>query len=188
MSKLIIHGRKSISGTHRTPGNKNAALPMIAASLLTSEPVTLKNLPLIVDVRTTLKLVSELGAEVKINEAKREVTIHARKIRTKVAKELCGKVRSSILFAGPLLARCGAATLYPPGGDIIGRRRIDTHLEGLKTLGASIATGNSYIFKAPKGLTGAYILLDEASVTATENLIMAITPPVSRTSRTSARC
>jgi UDP-N-acetylglucosamine 1-carboxyvinyltransferase len=175
MSKLIIHGKKSISGTHRTPGNKNAALPMIAASLLTSEPVTLKNLPLIVDVRTTLKLLSDLGAEVKLNESKREVTIHARKIRTKVSKELCGKVRSSILFAGPLLARCGAATLYPPGGDVIGRRRIDTHLEGLKSLGASIATGSSYSFKAPKGLTGAYILLDEASVTATENLIMAAT-------------
>jgi UDP-N-acetylglucosamine 1-carboxyvinyltransferase len=158
MSKLIICGKMPICGTHRTPGNKNAALPMIAASLLTSEPVTLKNLPLIADVRTTLKLVAELGAEVHFNEAKREVTIHAKKIRRELNKELCGKVRSSILFAGPLLARCGAATLYPPGGDVIGRRRIDTHLEGLQTLGATIKTGSSYIFRAPKGLTGTYIL------------------------------
>jgi UDP-N-acetylglucosamine 1-carboxyvinyltransferase len=175
MSKLLINGKKPISGTHRTPGNKNAALPMIAASLLTSEPVTLKNLPLIADVRVTLKLVAELGAEVHFNEAKREVTIQAKKIRRGLNKELCGKVRSSILFAGPLLARCGSATLYPPGGDVIGRRRIDTHMEGLQMLGATITTGNSYVFKAPKGLTGTYILLDEASVTATENIVMAAT-------------
>ncbi|HRU71820.1 MAG TPA: UDP-N-acetylglucosamine 1-carboxyvinyltransferase, partial [Kiritimatiellia bacterium] len=86
---------------------------------------------------------------------------------------LCGRVRSSILFAGPLLARCGSAKLYPPGGDVIGRRRIDTHLDGFRRLGASVRTGSTYVFKAAKRLDAQRILLDEASVTATENLVMA---------------
>ena len=173
MSKFIIRGRKPISGVHRTPGNKNAALPMLAASLLTSEPVTLRNLPLIADVRTMLDLLSDMGASVRLNQEKREVTIHAKKIRSHLNRELCGKVRSSILFAGPLLARCGAAKLYPPGGDVIGRRRIDTHLDGLRQLGANVATGSAYTFTAKRGLAAANILLDEASVTATENIVMA---------------
>jgi len=174
MSKFIIQGKKPIGGVHRTPGNKNAALPMLAAALLTSEPVTLRNLPLISDVRTMLDLLSAMGADVRLDLEKREAVIHAKKIRsTHLNRQLCGKVRSSILFAGPLLARCGAAKLYPPGGDVIGRRRIDTHLEGLQKLGAAITTKNAYAFKAPKGLDGTYILLDEASVTATENIVMA---------------
>ncbi|MCL1920413.1 MAG: UDP-N-acetylglucosamine 1-carboxyvinyltransferase [Kiritimatiellaeota bacterium] len=173
MSKFIIRGRKPIGGVHRTPGNKNAALPMLAAALLTPEPVTLRNVPLISDVRTMLDLLADMGAEVKHNRDKHEVTIHARKIRTHLNRHLCGKVRSSILFAGPLLARCGAAKLYPPGGDVIGRRRVDTHLDGLRELGAAITAASAYTFKAPEGLKGASILLDEASVTATENIIMA---------------
>jgi len=173
MSKFIIRGRKPIGGVHRTPGNKNAALPMLAASVLTSEPVTLRNLPLISDVRTMLALLSDMGADVRLNQEKREVVIHAKKIRpSHLSRELCGKVRSSILFAGPLLARCGAAKLYPPGGDVIGRRRIDTHLDGLGQLGAEITAGSTYTFKA-KALQGTHILLDEASVTATENIVMA---------------
>ena len=174
MSKFIIQGKKPIGGVHRTPGNKNAALPMLAAALLTAEPVTLRNLPLISDVRTMLDVLSDMGAEVRLNVEKREAVIHAKKIRsTHLNRQMCGKVRSSILFAGPLLARCGAAKLYPPGGDVIGRRRIDTHLDGLQKLGASITASSAYAFKAAKGLEGTYILLDEASVTATENIIMA---------------
>jgi len=174
MTKFIIQGKKPVGGVHHTPGNKNAALPMLAASLLTSEPVTLRNLPLIADVRTMLELLAGLGAEVRFNQDQREVTIHARKIRpTHLNRELCGKVRSSILFAGPLLARCGRARLYPPGGDVIGRRRIDTHLDGFRRLGAEIVASRAYLFKAAKGLEGTHILLDEASVTATENIIMA---------------
>ena len=174
MSRFVIKGGKPVSGIHRTPGNKNAALPMLAASLLTSEPVTLSNLPIIADVRTMLELIADMGAEVDLDTEKRTVRICAAKIRsTHLNKALCGKVRSSILFAGPLLARCGSAKLYPPGGDVIGRRRIDTHLDGFRQLGASVQVNGAYTFKAAKGLEAQHILLDEASVTATENLIMA---------------
>ncbi len=174
MSRFVIKGGKPVSGIHRTPGNKNAALPMLAASLLTSEPVTLSNLPLIADVRTMLELIADMGAEVDLDSEKRTVRIHAAKIRsTHLNKALCGRVRSSILFAGPLLARCGSAKLYPPGGDVIGRRRIDTHLDGFRQLGATVRTNGSYTLKAAKGLEAQRILLDEASVTATENLVMA---------------
>ncbi len=163
-----------MSGVHRTPGNKNAALPMLAASLLTAEPVVLRNLPLIADVRTMIDLLAELGAQVELDGERRTVRICARRVKsTHLSKALCGKVRSSILFAGPLLARCGSAKLYPPGGDVIGRRRIDTHLDGFRRLGASVRTGGTYLFKAAKRLEAQRILLDEASVTATENLVMA---------------
>ncbi|MFA7172869.1 MAG: UDP-N-acetylglucosamine 1-carboxyvinyltransferase [Kiritimatiellia bacterium] len=174
MSKFIIKGMKPISGTYKVPGNKNAALPMIAAALLTSEPVILNNLPLIADVRTMLDLLHEMGAEVDIDHAGHSVRIQARNIKsTGLKRDLCGRVRSSILFAGPLLARFGSAKLYPPGGDVIGRRRIDTHLDGFRQMGATIRTSGAYTFKVDKILTGTRILLDEASVTATENLIMA---------------
>jgi len=174
MSRFVIKGGRPVSGVHRTPGNKNAALPMLAASLLTAEPVTLSNLPLIADVRTMLELLGDMGADVRLDSETRTVTIHAKRIKsTHLSKVLCGKVRSSILFAGPLLARCGSAKLYPPGGDVIGRRRIDTHLDGFKQLGASVRVGAAYVLKAAKRLEGQRILLDEASVTGTENLIMA---------------
>lgn len=174
MSRFIIKGCRPVSGVHRTPGNKNAALPMLAASLLTAEPVVLSNLPLIADVRTMIDLLAELGAQVELDGDRRTVRICARRVKsTHLSKALCGKVRSSILFAGPLLARCGSAKLYPPGGDVIGRRRIDTHLDGFRRLGASVRTGGTYLFKAAKRLEAQRILLDEASVTATENLVMA---------------
>ncbi len=174
MSRFIIKGGRPISGVHRVPGNKNAALPMLAASLLTAEPVVLRNLPLIADVRTMIELLVELGAEVELDGARRTVRIRAQNIKsTHLNKALCGRVRSSILFAGPLLARCGSAKLYPPGGDVIGRRRVDTHLDGLRRLGASVRAGRTYLFKTTKRLEGQRILMDEASVTATENLVMA---------------
>ncbi len=174
MSRFIIKGGRPISGVHQVPGNKNAALPMLAASLLTAEPVVLSNLPLIADVRTMIDLLVELGAEVELDGARRTVRICAKRIKdTHLNKALCGKVRSSILFAGPLLARCGSAKLYPPGGDVIGRRRVDTHLDGLRRLGVSVRAGRTYLFKTTKRLEGQRILMDEASVTATENLVMA---------------
>jgi len=174
MSKFIIKGMKPISGTYKVPGNKNAALPMIAAALLTTEPVVLTNLPMIADVRTMLDLLADMGAEIEIDRASHSVKIQARKIKsTHLNRNLCGRVRSSILFAGPLLARCGSVKLYPPGGDVIGRRRIDTHLDGFRQMGATIRTRAAYSFSVEKRLTGTRILLDEASVTATENLIMA---------------
>jgi UDP-N-acetylglucosamine 1-carboxyvinyltransferase len=174
MSRFVIKGGRPVSGVHRAPGNKNAALPMLAASLLTAEPVVLSNLPLIADVRTMLELLADLGAQVDLDRGTRTVRICARRVKgTHLDKALCGKVRSSILFAGPLLARCGSAKLYPPGGDVIGRRRIDTHLDGFRQLGASVRAGSTYLFKAAKRLEAQRILLDEASVTATENLVMA---------------
>ena len=174
MSRFVIKGGRPVSGVHRVPGNKNAALPMLAASLLTAEPVVLSNLPLIADVRTMIDLLAELGAQVELDGERRTVRICARRVKsTHLSKAPCGKVRSSILFAGPLLARCGCAKLYPPGGDVIGRRRIDTHLDGFRRLGASVRTGGTYLFKAAKRLEAQRILLDEASVTATENLVMA---------------
>ena len=188
MSRFVIKGGRPISGTHRTPGNKNAALPMLAACLLTDEPVTLANLPLIADVRTMLELLDRMGVEVRLDEATRTVRLHARRIRsTRLDRRLCGRVRSSILFAGPLVARCGSATIYPPGGDVIGRRRVDTHLTGLQQLGVAVRANGPYTFRA-KELTGARILLDEASVTGTENLLMAAALAKGRTTLYNCAC
>ncbi len=188
MSQFIIDGGKRIGGVHRVPGNKNAALPMLAACLLTAEPVEITNLPLIEDVRVMLSLLGELGVEVDFDETARRVTLCAASIRPKrLSRGLCSRVRTSILFAGPLLARNGVASIYPPGGDSIGRRRIDTHVDGLRALGASVRGGASYSFRA-KRLRGAPLLLDEASVTGTENLVMAATLAEGRTTIYNAAC
>ena len=146
---------------------------MIAASLLTAEPVTLTNLPDIADVRVMLDLARALGTTVTRDTAARSVILETRRLRTtRLDPALAGRIRTSILFAGPLLARAGAATLFPPGGDVIGHRRIDTHLDGFAQLGAKVQVGRAYRLKA-KVLVGADLVLDEASVTATENLLMA---------------
>ncbi|MCZ7591763.1 MAG: UDP-N-acetylglucosamine 1-carboxyvinyltransferase [Kiritimatiellae bacterium] len=172
MSRLIIKGQRRISGTFTPVGNKNAALPMLAACLLTDQPVTLHNLPLINDVRVLLELLAGLGVETNLRG--RSVTLRAERIRkTKLDRELCMRVRASILFAGPMIARLGRASIYPPGGDVIGRRRVDTHLAGLRAMGVKLEGGDFFGFSAKKRLRGASILLEEASVTATENLIMA---------------
>lgn len=171
MSRFIIRGECRLSGVHRAPGNKNAALPMLAASVLTDEPVCLHNIPLIEDVHTMLEILDDLGASVNLKGHK--VTVCARGLRkTRINPRLCNKVRSSILFAGPLAARLGRATLFSPGGDGIGRRRIDTHIDGLARFGISMEGKDSLVFRRRK-LRGSRILLDEASVTATENLVMA---------------
>jgi UDP-N-acetylglucosamine 1-carboxyvinyltransferase len=171
MARLIIQGGHRLSGVHRTPGNKNAALPMLAASILTSEPVTLRNLPLINDVFTMLEILETLGVSVDLKG--HNVTLCAKGIRKrKLAPELCRRVRSSILFAGPMAARYGRVSLFAPGGDVIGRRRLDTHIEGLASLGINLGGTGSYEFRREK-FRGARILLDEASVTATENIVMA---------------
>jgi UDP-N-acetylglucosamine 1-carboxyvinyltransferase len=188
MSRLIIRGGQRISGTHRTPGNKNAALPMLTASLLTDEVVTLENLPIIEDVKTTLAQLAKLGVGVEVDNANRSVRLQAGRIKsTRLDKSLCGKVRSAILFAGPLLGRCGAATICQPGGDLIGRRRVDTHIAGLRALGANVTLRNGYAFKT-RGLAGAYILMDESSVTATENLVMAAVLAKGRTTLYNTAC
>ena len=172
MYKYIIDGSFPIKGRIKPSGNKNAALPCLAAALLTDEPVVLKNIPEIEDVDVMLKILKELGATVKrLNH--NEISIQTLNIlNPEISPELARKVRASILFAGPLLARNNKVILPPPGGDIIGRRRLDTHFLVLKELGAKIEIDGLFIFRADK-LTGQNIFLDEASVTATENAIMA---------------
>ncbi len=190
MSKLVIKGGKTISGTHATPGNKNAALPMLTAALLTDEPVVLENLPIIRDVLTTIELLRALGAEADIDEAAHRVTICAKNLRTSTLDpELCAQARASILFAGPLLARLGKVDIASSGGDVIGRRRVDTHVYGLQALGATADVSSGYSFEAPSnGLNGRYILMDEASVTATENLVMAAATAHGTTTLYNAAC
>ncbi len=171
MARFIIHGRKRLSGRYRVCGNKNAALPMLAAAVLTDEPVTLANVPRIRDVSTMLEILADIG--VQVAQEGSTVRLCARGLRrSRLRPDLCRQVRSSILFAGPLGARLGRATLYPPGGDVIGRRRLDTHFDGLRALGIEIEGGDSFRLRRQR-LQGARILLDEASVTATENLLMA---------------
>ena len=188
MAKLVVKGGKMICGTHRVAGNKNAALPMIAASLLTSDSVTITNLPDIDDVALMLEVAKGFGVKVARNLKKDSVTLVAGKIRTaKIDPGLAARIRTSFLFAGPLLARLGRVTLPPPGGDAIGHRRLDTHFAGFRALGATATVGRKSLgFKGE--LKGAKILLDEASVTATENILMAAVLASGRTEIYNAAC
>lgn len=173
MAKFIIEGKCPIRGTVTPSGNKNAALPILAATLLTDQPVTLENIPRIRDVDTMLQLLVDLGVTVSwIGDD--TLRIHAATLRkVELDPGLCKVIRASILLAGPLLARAGRLTLPPPGGDIIGRRRVDTHLLALRQLGAKITVHNNAYDMTANGLCGQDILLDEASVTGTENALMA---------------
>ncbi|MCR5413496.1 MAG: UDP-N-acetylglucosamine 1-carboxyvinyltransferase [Kiritimatiellae bacterium] len=173
MSRLSIQGGRTISGTHAVSGNKNAALPMIAAALLSAEPVTIRNLPDISDVAVMLEAAAKFGAKVVRDAAAGTATLTTPKLKTaRISSEMAAKLRTSFLFAGPLLARAGRASLPPPGGDAIGHRRLDTHFAGFKALGAKAVAGRKTLrFRGE--LKGAKILLDEASVTATENILMA---------------
>ena len=148
---------------------------MIAAALLSNEPVTLENVPDIADVANMLDCAAKFGAKVSRDAAKRTVRIEAKRLKTvRLAPEQARAIRTSVLFAGPLLARAGGVSLPPPGGDGIGHRRLDTHFEGFAALGAKVKCGHRILsVRAHRGLVGAKILLDEASVTATENILMA---------------
>jgi UDP-N-acetylglucosamine 1-carboxyvinyltransferase len=176
MEKFIIEGRHRLSGEVVASGNKNAALPILAACLLTDKPVILNNVPEIRDMHTMKALVESLGAQITVL-APNKWQVHARDVSTaRLDPEALKNIRASILLAGPMTARVGDLSITPPGGDVIGRRRVDTHILALRALNAEAAyeTENKvFHFRAPKGLTGADILLDEASVTATENAIMA---------------
>ncbi len=173
MEKFIIRGGKPLHGTMRPSGNKNAALPMMAACLLTGEAVTLHNMPDIDDTRTMALLMQSLGVEItKVPETSTWI-FKAAHIRPKdLDPDLCRQIRASILLAGPMTARFGGLSLPPPGGDVIGRRRVDTHIMALEKLGAKFDYQEFFEFSSD-GLIGADILLDEASVTATENTVMA---------------
>jgi UDP-N-acetylglucosamine 1-carboxyvinyltransferase len=172
MEAFVIEGARPLSGSIRAAGNKNAALPIVAACLLTDEPVTLTNVPAITDVETMLDLAADLGADVQ-RVGGGEVRITGAGIsKFELDEELCSRIRASILFAGPLLARHGQAVVPPPGGDVIGRRRLDTHIHALTVLGADISADKVYRMRTD-GLKGAQVFLDEASVTGTENVVMA---------------
>jgi UDP-N-acetylglucosamine 1-carboxyvinyltransferase len=169
---FVIDGGVPLGGTVRAAGNKNGALPILAASVLTDEPVELVNVPRIRDVDTMLALLADLGADVDWI-GPNEVRVHAAEVRKyQLDAELCSRMRASFLLAGPLLVRCGAVVVPPPGGDVIGRRRLDPHVHALRALGAEIELNGGYDMRAD-GLRGAAIFLDEASVMATENVVMA---------------
>ena len=172
MEKFVIEGGHPLHGEITPGGNKNAALPLLAACLLTEQPVTLHNVPRIRDVGDMRHLIESLGVQVE-DLGGDSWRITARTVRpADLDPDLCRRIRASILLAGPMTARAGELNLFPPGGDVIGRRRLDTHILALQALGAQVHYGRKLEFIA-HGLKGADILLDEASVTATENAIMA---------------
>ncbi|MGC8836825.1 MAG: UDP-N-acetylglucosamine 1-carboxyvinyltransferase [Anaerolineae bacterium] len=174
MERFVIEGGYPLQGTVYPSGNKNAALPMLAASLLTDEPLVLDNVPRIRDVETMCALLRALGVEVE-ETGDHQLTLQARRLRqAPLDPELCRQIRGSILLAGPLLARQGEVQVPLPGGDVIGRRRLDTHLLALSALGATVEeNGGSTLTMRAERLRGTDILLDEASVTGTENALMA---------------
>jgi len=172
MERFIIEGGIPLNGTIVPSGNKNAALPILAATLLTDKPVTLHNLPNIGDVQTMLDLLENLGAAVSRHD-NHSVTVHVADLRSTCPDpKLFSEIRGSLTLLGPMLARAGHITLTLPGGDRIGRRRIDTHLLALGALGAQVKSNDTFAMHAST-LRGADIWLDEASVTGTENAVMA---------------
>ncbi|MFA7232408.1 MAG: UDP-N-acetylglucosamine 1-carboxyvinyltransferase [Victivallaceae bacterium] len=173
MQSLKIEGKAPIKGEVRISGNKNAVLPMIATAMLTDETVILHNVPNIIDVHVMLSIAELAGADITLEN--NTLTIKAANLKAaNITQAECAKIRTSILFAGPLAVRCGYAELWPPGGDVIGRRRLDGHFYGLRSLGIDIdCSDGAFKFKAENRLKGRELFLDEASVTATEQILMA---------------
>src|SRR5688500_155536 len=160
--QFSVEGGRPLSGTIQPAGNKNSALPIIAAALLTEHPVTLENVPRIRDTETLVELIKSVGVEITW-QSPTTLAIHAKDVRAvDLDPLLCARIRASILLAGPLLARCGEVALPPPGGDVIGRRRLDTHFLAFEQLGAEYVTSDRYEFRANK-LVGADVFLDEPS-------------------------
>ncbi len=172
MEEFIIEGGEPLHGEITPSGNKNAALPLLAACLLTEEPVVLHNVPQIRDVLAMRKLIESLGAQIEELGGNTWRITTRELVASHLDPDLCRRIRASILIAGPVLARSGGLRLPPPGGDVIGRRRLDTHILALRALGAKITYDRVFDIEAGE-LHGADILLDEASVTATENAVMA---------------
>jgi UDP-N-acetylglucosamine 1-carboxyvinyltransferase len=174
MTSFLIEGGHPLRGEVVPSGNKNAALPLLAACLLTDQPVILRNLPDIGDVRTMRSLLLSLGVTIDVIDP-HVWKIQAREVRrADLDPDLCRRMRASILLAGPMCARAGGIQVPPPGGDVIGRRRVDTHLIALGAMGGEFRyVEGEFTIEAPNGFHGATVLLDEASVTATENAVMA---------------
>ena len=172
MQSFVIEGGRALSGVVRAAGNKNGALPILAATVLASEPVTLQNVPRIRDVETMVELLADLGADVAWTDGN-EVRVDSAGVhKAELDPELCREIRASFLLAGPLLARFGRAVVPPPGGDVIGRRRLDTHIHAFAELGVEVSLDGGYDMRTD-GLTGKRMYLDEASVMGTENALMA---------------
>ena len=195
MSSFVIEGGHRLSGSIEPQGAKNEALEVICAALLTSEPVRITNIPEILDIFNLLELLRSMGVSVE-RHAKGDYTLTANHINEFYIRSddfvgQCAKLRGSVLVAGPLLARFGQAYFPKPGGDKIGRRRVDTHLEGMMRLGAACeydSAKKAYRLSADKGLKGCYMLLDEASVTGTANIVMAAVMASGRTTIYNAAC
>jgi len=184
---FVIEGARPLNGRISAAGNKNGALPILAACLLTSEPVELHNVPRIRDVETMLELLEDLGAEADWI-GPNDVRVHAADlIKHEVDPYLASRMRASFLLAGPLPARLGRASMPPPGGDVIGRRRLDPHIHAFATLGADIEIDGRYEMRADR-LRGREVFLDEASVMATENAVMAAALTVGETVIGNAAC
>ena len=172
---LRVRGGRALSGRICIGGSKNASLPILAACLLTSEPVTVRNLAEVTDTAVMLDILATLGCQVE------EGTITARQIEADVPVELARQMRASIVLLGPLLARTGQVRLPKPGGDMIGDRRVEQHIAGLRRMGAQIEETPSEIIGHADRLHGARIVLDMPTVTGTENLMMAATLAAGRT-------
>src|SRR6266478_7122273 len=178
MDKLVIRGGTPLLGTVRISGAKNAALPCMAAALLTEETVTLENIPQVRDIETTRKLLAAMGAEVELGygRAHHRTTISCARLASPEASyELVKTMRASTLVLGPLVARCGRARVSLPGGCAIGARPIDLHIKGLESLGAKITQEHGYVEATADRLKGAEIVFDKITVTGTEDLLMAAT-------------
>src|SRR3954469_6930147 len=174
MEKFVIEGGVPLSGSVTPAGNKNAALPILAACLLTTEEVVIDNVPLIQDVRTMIALLERLGVSVEWR-SEHEVALCAEDVGpdAEVDRELSELIRASFLLAGPLLARFGRAKLPPPGGDVIGRRRLDPHLDAFSGLGAHHDVDRDITIDANGGLRAGEVFMDEPSVMGTENALLA---------------
>jgi UDP-N-acetylglucosamine 1-carboxyvinyltransferase len=175
MEKFVIEGGVPLSGTVTPAGNKNAALPLLAACLLTEEEIVLRNVPRIRDVETMIALLEDLGARVEWR-GENEVAVEAAAVddsHTAPDRDLAERIRASFLLAGPLLARHGHVEMPPPGGDVIGRRRLDPHLDAFHAMGVEIDVARDIVLRAPGGLRAGDVFMDEPSVMATENALMA---------------
>jgi len=180
MGSFLVEGGHRLEGRIRPAGNKNAALPCLAATVLCDGPVTLENVPRIRDVLTFLEILESLGAEADWVESNTVVVDTAGVGNGVVDRDLAERIRASLLLAGPLLARFGRVDLPPPGGDVIGRRRMDTHFLAFEALGARVTLNGGFTVEAP-ALVGADFFLDEPSVTGTENAVMAAVRASGRT-------
>ena len=173
MEKFVIEGGVPLSGVLFPAGNKNAALPILASTVLTDEEVLVRNVPRIRDVEAMLEILTAIGVDVSWRGPNEVALCAAGAREVQVEEDLAASIRASFLLAGPLLARFGRAIMSPPGGDVIGRRRLDPHLDAFRAMGAAVECGREIVLTAPRGLRPTDVFMDEASVMATENALLA---------------